>query len=361
MSTPVEEAGLLARLVCETERNTVRVRHGIEYLAGSEWAPVRPTPSEVVWSQGPAQLLRPRSDQIRFAEPVVLFIGLVSRSYILDLHRDRSLVAHLLGAGLDVYVLDWGVPRAADAQNTLETYTVRYLPRALRAALSHSNAEHGSLLGYCMGGNLALLALASQTLPVRSLVTLATPVDFTALPGLAGAISQRDVDADQLVDWTGNVPPEYLAAFFRVRNPTADVRNVAKLWESLWNDEFVESHQAMARWAREHVPFPGAAFRQVADQWLGQNGFMQGRLRVAGEPVDLRRVRCPTLSILALRDDLIPPAAARPIGELIGSHEFELLELEAGHAGLTTSRTATTTTLPALQRWLTHHNTPKEA
>jgi polyhydroxyalkanoate synthase len=343
------------------QRNAIRARHGLRYLAGAEWAPVTPTPSDVVWRQGPARLLRYRSEEVRYAEPVVMFIGLVSRSYILDLHRQNSLVRRLLDAGLDVYVLDWGTPTRADAQSTLETYVLRYLPRALRAATSQSGAERASLLGYCMGGNLALLGLAAQELPVRSLVTLATPVDFEALPGLAGTIRRREVDVADLLDWSGNVPPEYLAAFFRVRKPTADIPQLARLWENLWNEEYIESHQAMARWAGEHVPFPGAAFRQVADQWLRRNGFMTSALRLAGEPVDLRRVRSPTLSILALRDDLVPPEAARPIGELIGADEFELLELDAGHAGLTTSRAAAKTTMPVIQRWMTDHNTPMEA
>jgi polyhydroxyalkanoate synthase len=114
-------------------------------------------------------------------------------------------------------------------------------------AFAESRAEQASFLGYCIGGNLGLLALAGQTLPVRSLVTMATPVDFTALPGLAGALLERQIDPDRLIDWTGNVPAEYLSAFFRMRRPTADVPNMARLWENLWNDEFVESHQAMAR------------------------------------------------------------------------------------------------------------------
>jgi len=237
----------------------------------------------------------------------------------------------------------------------------RYLPRALRAALDASGAERASMVGYCMGGNLALLGLAAQDLPVRSLVTMATPIDFSALPGLAGAIREQEIDPDRLIDWTGNVPPQYLSAFFRARKPTADIANLARLWEGLWDDEFVEAHQAMARWAREHVPFPGAAFRQVADQWLEGNAFMENSHWLGGRRIDLRRVTLPTLSILATRDDLIPPEAAAPIGDVIGSREFELLELEAGHAGLTTSRKAATTTIPRLQEWLTSHNAPKEA
>ena len=360
MTAPAEDAGLVARLKRETERTALRARNGLRYAAGAEWAPRQPTPSDVVWSQGTAELRRYRSDDVRYREPVVMFIGLVSRSYILDLHRENSVARRLRDAGLDVYLLDWGTPGPGDAANTLETYVQRYLPRALRAALAESRAEQASLLGYCMGGNLALLALASQELPVRSLVTMATPVDFTALPGLAGAIQRRGLDPASLVDWTGNVPPDHLSAFFRARKPTADIPNLARLWENLWDDERVESHQAMARWAREHVPFPGAAFRQVADQWLRENAFMTGRLRLAGRPVDLRAVRCPTLCILATRDDLVPPEAARPVGDLIAPDELELLELEAGHAGLTTSRKAATTTIPRLQAWLTRHNAPKE-
>jgi hypothetical protein len=99
-------------------------------------------------------------------------------------------------------------------------------------ALAESRAEQASFLGYCMGGNLGLLALAGQTLPVRSLVTMATPVDFTAVPGLAGALLERQIDPDRLIDWTGNVPAEYLSAFFRMRRLTADVPNIARPWEN---------------------------------------------------------------------------------------------------------------------------------
>src|SRR5438105_15175574 len=106
----------------EIERNAVRLRNGIRYAVGSEWAPVSPTPKDTVWAQGKAELWRYRSESVRFAPPVLLFIGLVSRSWILDLHPSNSFVARLRDAGFDVYVLDWGVPDASDAANTVETY-----------------------------------------------------------------------------------------------------------------------------------------------------------------------------------------------------------------------------------------------
>lgn len=179
-----------------------------------------------------------------------------------------------------------------------------------------------------------------------------TPPDLVRL--------KRELDQTaSLVDWTGNVPAQYMAAFFRARKPTSDVVAYANLWENLWSDDYVRTHQAMARWARTHVDFPGAAFRQVHDQWFRDNAFLHGRLRLGGRPVELERVRCPTLSILALRDDLVVPEAANPIAGLLGAGDFELLELEAGHAGLSASRTATRRTFPALIDWLQRHSDPR--
>ena len=344
----------------ELERNAVRVRNGIRYALGSEWAPVSPTPKDTVWTQGKAQLWRYRSDNVSFAPPVLLFIGLVSRSWILDLHPSNSLVARLRDAGFDVYVLDWGVPDAADAANTLETYVARYLPRAIRAMLRESHCRECSIVGYCMGGNLALMLAGSELgVPIRNLVTMATAVDFHQMGGLIDSLRNGALDADALTDWTGNIPAGYISRLFRVRKPTSDIAEYANLWENLWNDEYVSSHQAMARWASEHVPLPGALTRQLIDSWLDQNAFMTDRLRLVGSRVDLRRVSIPMLCVFGGRDTLVLPEAARPIADLVGSDDLQLLELDAGHAGLTVSPTAARVTIPRLIDWLQRHSETK--
>ena len=89
--------------------------------------------------------------------------SLVSRSYVLDLYPGNSAIAFLLGQGLDVYLLDWGVADEAEAANTLETYTDRYLPDALAAV-----GGDVTLLGYCFGGVLSLLAAARRPRAARS-------------------------------------------------------------------------------------------------------------------------------------------------------------------------------------------------
>ena len=69
---------------------------------------------------------------IRYDQPLVFVHSLVSRSYILDLRPGNSTVEFLLGQGIDVFMLDWGVPDERDADNTFETYVDEYLPRAIR-------------------------------------------------------------------------------------------------------------------------------------------------------------------------------------------------------------------------------------
>jgi len=51
-----------------------------------------------------------------------------------------------------------------------------------------------------------------------------------------------------------------------------------------------------------------------------------------------------------------PRPAARPIQALVGSEDFTLLELDAGHIGLAAGRTAHKVTFPRLVDWLARHS-----
>ena len=96
---------------------------------------------------------------------MVIVHSLVSRSYILDLRPGNSLVEYLVGAGLDVFMLDWGVPDERDADNTLETYVDGQLPRALAAVRRESGCPEVTLAGYCLGGLMAMLYAAGHPTP----------------------------------------------------------------------------------------------------------------------------------------------------------------------------------------------------
>jgi polyhydroxyalkanoate synthase len=357
--TPEFTAGdVLSGLRREIERSAFRARNGIKYMTGGEFAPIDPTPSDPVWRAGNAELRRyRRTDPPRLGPPVVAFIGLVSRAYILDLWKENSFVQRLMDAGFETFVLDWGEPDESDAGNTLATYVEGYLPRALDVLLRETSSNDVNVIGYCMGGDLALLALAAQPdLPVRNLVTMAMPLDFRHVGPLVDALRDGRINIDSLIDETGNVPPSLVQSFFKVGKPTADAVQYVNLLENLWRDEYVRGYQAMARWVREQVPIPGQAAREVVNNWIRENAFCNDTLRVGSRRVHLGDIRVPTLAVIATRDHIVPEASALPVASLLSGTRAEVLLLDAGHASLTTGRTAATVTVPRIIEWLAAHS-----
>jgi polyhydroxyalkanoate synthase len=349
--------GPISGLGRELQRGALRVRNGVRHLAGAEWAPIGPTPSDVVWRGGPVELRHYRRAQAASQGPPVIAIGgLVGRAYIFDLTAGNSFVARVMDAGFEVFVLDWGVPTAQDAASTLETYLLGYLRQAIRAALLETGAEQVNVIGYCMGGTLALHGLAAQPeLPVRNLVVMATPVDFGELSPLVDALADGRLEPDWLLDDSGNVPPELLERFFTIQKPTADLVQLVNLWQHLWSEEFLETYQALSR-CFDQVPLPGRVFAEIARQWVRENAFINGRLRLRGRPVSLAALTLPMLVVSATRDELVPRASSAPLIELLTGTEAEPMVLEAGHASLTSGRTAARVTVPQIMRWLAAHS-----
>ena len=217
-------------------------------------------------------------------------------------------------------MLDWGVPDELDADNDLETYVDGYLPRALAAVRRETGQDDVTLVGYCLGGVLAALYAAGhedahgpQPRP----------------DGDAGRLRARwarwwrvlregRLDADDLIDETGNVPADALYSGFYMLAPTTEIAQKATLLEHLWNDEFVEGFQAMAQWSRDHVPFPGAAFRELVELLVRENALMSGSIRIGERVVHLERVRGDVLIAMAERDNVVPAAATEPALDLVG-------------------------------------------
>ena len=353
-----EPADLVGRVRQDVARNLLRARNGVKYVAGVDRPKVGTTPKDTVWRRGRAELWRYRSDSISTRTPVLIVMSLVSRSYILDLYPGASFIEALRDAGFDVYMLDWGIPDERDAENGLATYVEDLLPAAIDALLDTSDTDEVNLIGYCYGGVLALLlGAANPDLPVRSLVTMATPVDFGEMGMFGRMFDEGRLDPDDVVDETGNVPPEVIRNAFRVLKPTADLATYAVLWEKLWDSKQMEGFQAMGQWTRDHIPFPGKAFRETVDI-MRDGALMADEVRIDGRHVSLRDLRWPLLNVVAGKDHIVPCAAAQPVTGLVGSERVETLDLPAGHVGLVMGKAAATTTMPRLIGWLQEFGEP---
>ena len=135
------------------------------------------TPHSVVWTENKWRLLRFAPARPRFKTPVLLVPSLINRWYVLDLRPGASLVEALVGAGIDVWCLDWGVPEAEDRYLDWEAVVAR-LGRAVRRVKRETACDKLAILGYCMGGTLTTIYTALHPSDFAALVTLAAPIDF---------------------------------------------------------------------------------------------------------------------------------------------------------------------------------------
>ncbi len=354
---PPDPVQLLARVNRDVERSLLRARNGIRYVRGSHRPQLGVTPKDIVWTRDKAQLWHYRSAARRVATPVVIVTSLVSRSYILDLLPGSSSVEFLRDAGLDMFMIDWGIADELDAANTFETYVDEYLPRAIDVVLERTGASQVTLVGYCLGGLLGILYACGHAAPVRNLVLLATPLDMSEMGPMVAAVKDGRLGPEELLDETGNVPADVLYSGFFMMAPTSTIAQNATLLENLWNDEFVRGFQAVNQWTRDQVPFPGGAFRQVVESLIRDNVLMEGAWELGGRRIDFTATDATVLNVIAEKDKVVPRAASEPAGRLVGRPDRrEEMIVKGGHATFGTGRSAFGHTLPRLVEWIESHS-----
>ena len=341
----------------EVERTFRRSVKGLEYISTGDPG-VGLTAKDVVHSRGTLRLYhyRARVDEV-YRTPVLLVMSLISKPYILDLAPGQSLVEFLLDRGFDVYMIDWGTPRPEDKRLRLEDYVLDFIPECVEAVHERSGEPDVSIAGYCMGGLLAALYAAlhpdaTSGGRLRNLACFTTPVNYDGMGLFRTWTDPAHFDVDRIVDRLGNVPPQMLYASFNLLRPASQAAGRVRLWDNLWNDEFVTSYRRLQRWAADQIPFPGECFRQTTKELQQQNLLMKGEFQLAGRVVDLSNIRVPFVHVVAEHDHIVPYEAARDLVGMVGSEDREEIMLKGGHVSLVAGRNAVRRLWPRLEEWL---------
>jgi len=362
VTTPPLATDYLQRLQDEFQQMFLRTQKAMELTVTADDAKVGQTPKDVVWERGRVRLYRYRPLAERTSPtPVLVVPSLVSKPYILDLYTGGSFIEFLLRQGLDVYMIDWGIPTEADRHLTLEHYVQKFMPTAIRRMANESPNGRVSLLGYCMGGLLTVLyAALHPRAPIDAIACLTTPVDFRHMGLFSVWTDRRYFDVDALVDRTGNVPAEFIRRSFSLLKPASEFSPVRyiSLWQNVLNDRYVEQYRAFNKWTNDHVPFPGECFRQTVKELNWENKLIKDELVLGGKPVRLGAIKRPFVHVIARRDHIVPMDSATPLVEMVGSADKEQIVLEGGHVGIVAGRTAAKELWPRVADWLMERATP---
>lgn len=315
--------------------------------------PVGQTPKEVVWSKNKARLYRYHSDHRRHPVPLVLVYALINKPYILDLTPGNSLVEYLVAQGFDVFLLDWGVPGEEDASLRFDDYVLDYLNRAIAQVTRLTGQPQVSLLGYCMGGTIALMYAALEPDRVRNLTLLATPVDFSEAGLFTHWLDPEVFNVDRVVDAFGLVPAPFIELGSKLLKPLQNYwAPTVNLLDRLDDEGFVQGWLVMNQWVNDGVPFAGEAYRQWIKWFYQQNRLIRGEVRLKGRPVDLSHVRAAILNVRARQDHIVQACQAEALKGRTGSQDYCDLVAPGGHVGLVSGRAAKHELFPRLAAWL---------
>ncbi len=330
---------------------------GANAIVKSLDAPVGLTPKELVWSLNKTKLYRyqpsPKAEK-QHRIPLLLVYALINKPFILDLVPGRSFVEHLLASGFDVFLLDWGSPGPEDKTITFDDYVTDYLYRAVRKVLRLSGTEELSLLGQCLGATLTVtFAALYPEVPVRNIILLTAPLDFSGPATSSMVMWLEDLDVDKLVDSLGNIPGELIRHWAKLLKPVENFVGVyVNLYKLLGDQNAIWSWQAINRWVEDVVPVAGEAFRQFAVDYVEGNKLVSGKHTVNGRRIDLANIRASLLNIIAKYDHLVAPSQAMTIMDLVSSTDKELKVIPSTHVGIVISRRAKYQLWPEVSNWL---------
>lgn len=282
--------------------------------------------------------------------PLLVVPSLINRAYILDLSARRSFLRWLAQQGFRPLLLDWGAPGEAERGFTLTDYIAGRLSAALDMALAETG-ERPALLGYCMGGTLALALAQLRHDDIRGLALLAAPWDFHAGQGeIAKAGPLALAPYKPAMQLLGVLPTDALQALFAGLDPLLTVRKFLKFAELDPTSVQAEAFVALEDWLNDGIPLSAPVAEETLEGWYGRNDTAAGRWRVAGEAVDPAAVTRPCLAILPSSDRIVPPASAAALAA--GLPDCRVLQPRAGHIGLMTSARAPQEVWKPLAAWL---------
>jgi polyhydroxyalkanoate synthase len=249
--------------------------------------------------------------------PAVLVPSLINPPRILDLDEEASLTLAIARMGRRAILLDWGT---ADERSAL---SVAGHVEELLLPLLRSIGEPAAVIGYCLGGTMAIAA--ANITPVEQVVTIAAPWHFANYPEQSrSALKDMWRHSQGAANTLHSLPMEVLQAAFWSLDPERTVRKFADFSrldpDSPDSRRFVE----LEEWANEGEALPYPAAKELIEDLFGRDLPGSGTWQVGGRIVT-DAISVPALHLIS-EHDRIAPAATAAGGERI--------RIPSGHVGM---------------------------
>ncbi|MEV5299634.1 alpha/beta fold hydrolase [Amycolatopsis methanolica] len=311
-------------------------------------ADLRPVPRVLV-DQGPNRSLY-RMTPSPDGDPVLLVPPLAAPALCFDLRRGCSLAEHLVDRGRRTYLVDYGTVAFSDRRLGIEHWIDEVLPRAIRKVSEDSGGRGVHLVAWCLGGLFSLLTTADRPdLPVQSITTVASPVDFTAIPLVAPFRPLVDITGGYLLTplyrMLGGAPSYVVERVFWATGINKQLTKPLAILQNLGDRDYLAQIEAVDHFMDNMIAYPGRTFGQMYHRFFRANDLVEGGLDLNSRIISLSGVKVPTL-VIAGRNDTIAPrrAVERLVPLLENAPDVRFETAPGGHLGVLTGRRARDTT-----------------
>lgn len=257
-----------------------------------------------------------------FAQPLLCSPPWINKYYIMDLAPGRSFVEWAVRGGFQTFMISYRNPDASMARLTMDDYLRLGVLEALDAVRQLTGAKKVNIAALCLGGTLALLALAhlaaigdDERIGWTTLTN--TLIDF-AEPGDLGVFTdERAIERlEQRMSERGYLEAAEMAGTF----------NWLRANDLIWS--YVVSNWFMGRkppafdilaWNADSTRMPAAMHSQYLRACYQRNALVEpGAFSICGTPIDLGKIRTPLYVLGAENDHIAPWRAAYSTTQLVG-------------------------------------------
>ena len=291
------------------------------------------TPGKVIYQNELMQLIQyaPSTETV-LERPLLIVPPWINKFYVLDLTPEKSFIKWCVDRGLTVFCISWVNPDERLAQKTFDDYVRQGPLEALDAIKQATGEDKLHAIGYCVGGTLLAITLATMAARgderIASATLFAAQVDFTHAGDLKVFVDEEQVSAlEKRMAERGYLDSRSMATVFNM------LRSNDLLWPYVINNYLKGKAPFpfdLLYWNSDATRMPAANHSFYLRNCYLDNRLVKGRMSIDNTPVDLKRVRIPIYN-LATREDHIAPAKSVMFGSKFFGGDVRFVVAGSGH------------------------------
>ena len=291
------------------------------------------TPGRVVFRNRLIELIQYEAQtKTVYREPILILPAWIMKYYILDLSPNNSLVKWLVSQGHTVFIVSWINPTTKDRNLSLNDYYRLGAMAALDKISCILPKTKIHLMGYCLGGTLALITASAMARDrdkrLKSLTLLAAQGDFTEAGELLLFTNKSEISFLENMMWEqGYLDTKQMAGTFQM------LRSYDLIWSKMIQDYMHGERRGMIdlfAWNADATRMPYKMHSEYLEKLFLNNELVSGRFMVEGQTIAAENITAPAFVVSTEKDHVAPWKSVYKIHLMI-NHALTFVLVKGGH------------------------------